>query len=152
MQFIFPLSLKKIKNWKIISLSWLYITSYSSQTGADGCICYLEYDKDRKNLEFIGMKQVKELSLVQSVHSAYNSSVNELSNCHYAAGFASVDFIIWNLLTETKVYSIPSHHTASSKMIYKLLVFFTLVPKSIFVPGLPNSMWWMAASSLLLSW
>lgn len=73
------------------------------------------------------MKQVKELSLVQSVHS-----VNELSNCHYAAGFASVDFIIWNLLTETKVYSIPAHHTASPKMFYKLLVFFTLVPKSIF--------------------
>lgn len=66
------------------------------------------------------MKQVKELSLVQSVHSAYNSSVNELSNCHYAAGFASVDFIIWNLLTESKVYSIPAHHTASPKMIYNL--------------------------------
>ncbi|PRQ45090.1 putative transcription factor WD40-like family [Rosa chinensis] len=75
-------------------------------TGADGCICYLEYDKDRKDLEFIGMKQVKELSLIQSV-SACNSFVNEPSNCHYAAGFASVDFIIWNLLTETKVFQIP---------------------------------------------
>nr|XP_011467078.1 PREDICTED: uncharacterized protein LOC101298466 [Fragaria vesca subsp. vesca] len=75
-------------------------------TGADGCICYLEYDKDRKDLEFIGMKQVKELSLIQSV-SACNSSVTKLSNSRYAAGFASVDFIIWNLLTETKVIQIP---------------------------------------------
>ncbi|PRQ45101.1 hypothetical protein RchiOBHm_Chr3g0486511 [Rosa chinensis] len=76
-----------------------------------------------KDLEFIGMKQVKELSLIQSV-SACNSSVNKLSNCHYAAGFASVDFIIWNLLTDTKVNSLPAHHIASSKMIYKILVFF----------------------------
>ncbi|KAI5334432.1 hypothetical protein L3X38_024565 [Prunus dulcis] len=52
------------------------------------------------------MKQVKELSLIQSV-STDNSSVNELSSCHCAAGLASVDFIIWNLLTETKVVQIP---------------------------------------------
>ncbi|CAL9018263.1 unnamed protein product [Prunus brigantina] len=51
------------------------------------------------------MKQVKELSLIQSV-SIDNSSVNELSSCHCAAGFASVDFIIWNLITETKMHSI----------------------------------------------
>ena len=76
----------------------------------------MEYDKDRKDLEFIGMKKVKELSLIQSV-SACNSSVTELSNSHYAAGFASVDFIIWNLLTESKVNSLCAHHIASSKMI-----------------------------------
>ncbi|XP_021812747.1 uncharacterized protein LOC110755775 isoform X2 [Prunus avium] len=75
-------------------------------TGADGCICYLEYETDRKTLEFTGMKQVKELSLIQSV-STDNSSVSELSSCHCAAGFASVDFIIWNLITETKVVRIP---------------------------------------------
>ncbi|CAB4284206.1 unnamed protein product [Prunus armeniaca] len=46
-------------------------------------------------------RNVKELSLIQSV-STDNSSVNELSSCHCAAGFASVDFIIWNLITETK--------------------------------------------------
>ncbi|CAL9009232.1 unnamed protein product [Prunus brigantina] len=75
-------------------------------TGADGCICYLEYETDRKTLDFTGMKQVKELSLIQSV-STDNSSVSELSSCHCAAGFASVDFIIWNLMTETKVVRIP---------------------------------------------
>ncbi|CAB4278416.1 unnamed protein product [Prunus armeniaca] len=46
------------------------------------------------------MKQVKELSVIQSV-STDNSSVNELSSCHCAAGFASVDFIIWSLITDT---------------------------------------------------
>ncbi|XP_024044008.1 uncharacterized protein LOC18048806 isoform X3 [Citrus clementina] len=74
-------------------------------TGGDGCICYLEYDKDRESLEFIGMKQVKELSLIQSV-SAENNSI-DLASCNYAAGFASTDFIIWNLITEAKVVQIP---------------------------------------------
>ncbi|KAK7284533.1 hypothetical protein RJT34_19280 [Clitoria ternatea] len=74
-------------------------------TGADGCICYLEYDKEMQNLQFTGMKQVKELSLIEHV-SVDNYSVNRLSN-NYAAGFASVDFIVWNLVNENKVVSIP---------------------------------------------
>lgn len=76
------------------------------QTGGDGCICYVEYDRDRKTLEFVGMKQVKELSLIQSL-SAENNSIDDLASGCYAAGFASVDFIIWNLITETKVLSGP---------------------------------------------
>lgn len=76
------------------------------QTGGDGCICYLEYNRDRKTLEFIGMKQVKELSLIQSV-SADEDSIDSLGSGCYAAGFASVDFIIWNLVTETKVLFLP---------------------------------------------
>ncbi|KAF3436595.1 hypothetical protein FNV43_RR23687 [Rhamnella rubrinervis] len=75
-------------------------------TGGDGCICYFEYDEGAQILEFIGMKQVKELSLIQSV-CAENKSVNELSVCHYASGFSSVDFMIWNLKTEMKVVRIP---------------------------------------------
>ncbi|KAJ8899021.1 hypothetical protein K2173_008844 [Erythroxylum novogranatense] len=75
-------------------------------TGADGCICYFEYDAVQQSLEFIGMKQVKELSLVRSV-SAIKDSPDEKSNCGYAVGFASTDFIIWNLITETKVVQIP---------------------------------------------
>ncbi|XP_062084393.1 uncharacterized protein LOC133790668 isoform X2 [Humulus lupulus] len=75
-------------------------------TGGDGCICYLKYGIDRQNLEFIGMKQVKELSLIQSVCSD-NNSVIDSSIAHFAAGFASVDFMIWNLKTETKVLQIP---------------------------------------------
>ncbi|GLT50571.1 hypothetical protein SLA2020_240490 [Shorea laevis] len=70
-------------------------------TGADGCICYFEYGKDRKTFEFIGMKQVKELSSIQSV------STDDLANCNYAAGFSSTDFIIWNLITEAKVLRVP---------------------------------------------
>lgn len=79
------------------------------QTGGDGCICYLEYDRDEQKLEFIGMKQAKELSLIHSVCTD-NTSVNELSSAHYTAGFASVDFIIWNLKTETKVHSLSQYH------------------------------------------
>lgn len=77
----------------------------SFQTGGDGCICYLEYDPDQRCLEFIGMKQVKELSLVQSV-SADNNCLDDLANCGYAIGFASTDFIIWNLISEAKVVSL----------------------------------------------
>ncbi|WRX08182.1 WD40 repeat - like 5 [Theobroma cacao] len=75
-------------------------------TGADGCICYLDYDKDQESFEFIGMKQVKELSLIESV-SADFTPADDLANCNYAAGFASTDFLIWNLITEAKVVQIP---------------------------------------------
>ncbi|KAK3194383.1 hypothetical protein Dsin_025693 [Dipteronia sinensis] len=75
-------------------------------TGGDGCICYLDYGSDEEKLEFIGMKQVKELSLIQSV-SYDNNSDDDLASCNYAAGFASADFIIWNLITEAKVMQIP---------------------------------------------
>lgn len=87
-------------------------------------MCYLEYDRDRKHLEFIGMKQVKELSLIQSV-SEDNDSIDDLASGRYAAGFASVDFIIWNLITETKVLSL-SPTTKAIQMLPKL---FYLVPK-----------------------
>lgn len=71
------------------------------QTGGDGCICYLEYDGDRQNLEFLGMKQVKELSLVRCV-SASTCSI-DLASGNYAIGFSSTNFLIWNLSTEAKV-------------------------------------------------
>ncbi|KAI3787476.1 hypothetical protein L1987_41973 [Smallanthus sonchifolius] len=67
-------------------------------TGGDGCMCYLEYDKFEQKMEFIGMKQVKELSLVKSFFPNDNPD--------YAIGFASADFIVWNLSTETKVAEI----------------------------------------------
>ncbi|GAB4841817.1 hypothetical protein Ancab_022553 [Ancistrocladus abbreviatus] len=73
-----------------------------SSTGGDGCICYLEYDKGQRMLEFVGMKQVKELSLIESV-SAGNYSLNESAETVYAVGFSSADFLVWNLMTETKV-------------------------------------------------
>ncbi|XP_057964983.1 uncharacterized protein LOC131155691 isoform X1 [Malania oleifera] len=74
-------------------------------TGGDGCICHMEYDRIRQNLDFIGMRQVKELSLIESV-SPDGNSVDDLGNNNYAKGFASADFIIWNLKTETKVLQV----------------------------------------------
>lgn len=63
--------------------------------------------KDQKLLEFIGMKQVKELTSVQSLFYDQDSFLDLTSNL-YATGFASTDFIIWNLITESKVYSLFS--------------------------------------------
>ncbi|KAJ4844773.1 hypothetical protein Tsubulata_003478 [Turnera subulata] len=96
----------------ISSVSSISVAKLSSSeieirsSGGDGCICYLEYGQDLHSLEFIGMKQVKELSLIESV-SATRKPPNDLANCGYAVGFASTDFIIWNLITEAKVVQIP---------------------------------------------
>ncbi|XP_038683982.1 uncharacterized protein LOC119984211 isoform X3 [Tripterygium wilfordii] len=75
-------------------------------TGGDGCICYFEYDRDHQSLEFVGMKQVKELSLIQRF-CANKDSADDLGSSKYAAGFASADFMLWNLTTEAKVVQIP---------------------------------------------
>ncbi|KAJ1412523.1 WD40/YVTN repeat-like-containing domain superfamily [Sesbania bispinosa] len=95
----------------ISSVSSVFVTKLDynqieiCSTGADGCICYLEYDREMQNLQFTGMKQVKELSLIEYV-SVDNSSRDILSSS-YAVGFASVDFIVWNLVNENKVVKIP---------------------------------------------
>ncbi|PIA37960.1 hypothetical protein AQUCO_02900069v1 [Aquilegia coerulea] len=74
-------------------------------TGGDGCICSFKYNGDWRSLEFTGMKQMKELSLVQSVSSDANSD-DDLACGSYAVGFASADFIVWNLQNETKVVQV----------------------------------------------
>ncbi|KAK1387871.1 hypothetical protein POM88_016049 [Heracleum sosnowskyi] len=64
------------------------------------------YARDHEKLQFTGMKQVKELSMVQAV--SYSSMLhNDLGSGNYALGFASAEFIIWNLITEAKVVQIP---------------------------------------------
>ncbi|ESQ46931.1 hypothetical protein EUTSA_v10027621mg [Eutrema salsugineum] len=81
----------------VSSLSVSKLTSNKAEicsTGGDGCICYFEYDKERQTLEFMGLKQLKELNLVQSVCLGY------------AAGFSSTDFMLWNLTAESKVAQI----------------------------------------------
>ncbi|XP_019422178.1 PREDICTED: uncharacterized protein LOC109331864 [Lupinus angustifolius] len=94
----------------ISSVSSVYVTKFGynqieiCSTGADGCICYLEYDKDMQNLQFTGMKQVKELTLIE--HVSVNNNSADSSSSSYAAGFASVDFIVWNLANENKVMKI----------------------------------------------
>ncbi|KAG1326107.1 WD repeat-containing protein 6 [Cocos nucifera] len=74
-------------------------------TGGDGCICNFKYDKNLQELEFIGMKQVKELSIVQSVVT--KSNCEDLVPGSYTIGFTSVDFIMWDLTNETKTIQIP---------------------------------------------
>ncbi|XP_021279955.1 uncharacterized protein LOC110413462 isoform X3 [Herrania umbratica] len=96
--------ISSVSNISVVRLSCNQIEIRS--TGADGCICYLDYDKDQESFEFVGMKQVKELSLIESV-SADFTPADDLANCNYAAGFASTDFLIWNLITEAKVVQIP---------------------------------------------
>ncbi|KAG8653335.1 hypothetical protein MANES_05G010600v8 [Manihot esculenta] len=108
---IFPLTYFKGAHG-ISTVSSICISKLSSNeieicsTGGDGCLCYFEYDQDQQSWEFIGMKQVKGLSLIQSL-SNNNSYPYDLANCGYAIGFASTDFIIWNLTTEAKVLQIP---------------------------------------------
>lgn len=94
----------------ISSVCSISITTYSGQvdvctTGQDGCICYLEYDKTFLSLDFIGMKSLKELSVVRSVFKICNSN-DHLEGQDYALGFASSDFIIWNLTAQTKVVKV----------------------------------------------
>ncbi|XP_051118553.1 uncharacterized protein LOC127242882 isoform X2 [Andrographis paniculata] len=74
-------------------------------TGADGCICYLKHDRELHDLEFIRMKQVKELSAIRSVYTTgVHSDDSAVGN--YAVGFSSTNFIIWNLISGTKVLQI----------------------------------------------
>ena len=92
------------------------------------------------------MKQVKELSLVQSV-SADNNCLDDLANCGYAIGFASTDFIIWNLISEAKVVSLSQVFIPSCVHDQTFVLFLLMLGA-----GCANSMWWMATSSFLLSW
>lgn len=58
---------------------------------------------NKVNLEFIGMKQVKELSTIQSVVTKPTTFFEDLAEGNYAIGFTSADFIMWDLRNETKV-------------------------------------------------
>ncbi|KAH7678548.1 WD40-repeat-containing domain-containing protein [Dioscorea alata] len=91
--------------------SVLIATSESKQaeirtTGGDGCICYFRCGVNKVNLEFIGMKQVKELSTIQSVVTKPATSFEDLNEGNYAIGFTSADFIMWDLRNETKTLQI----------------------------------------------
>ncbi|WOL19113.1 WD repeat-containing protein 6 isoform X2 [Canna indica] len=84
--------------------------SYSNRgdvqtTGADGCICYFKCNKILQKIEFTGMKQVKELSIIQSVFSSSNSE--DIASGNYAIGFTSVHFLMWDLANETNIIKIP---------------------------------------------
>jgi WD repeat-containing protein 6 len=53
-------------------------------------------------MEFIGMRQVKELGTVQSVYNEFQYEGTGLLGS-LAIGFMSADFVIWDLVNETKV-------------------------------------------------
>ncbi|KAJ3681314.1 hypothetical protein LUZ60_015803 [Juncus effusus] len=97
----------------ISSITSIYISESNSDdvlfrtTGGDGCICFFKYRKTVKKMEFIGMKQVKELGMLQSVFSKSDNSVEASSRATHAIGFTSADFIIWDLLNDTKILGIP---------------------------------------------
>lgn len=114
----------------------------------------MEYVKleDQKILEFIGMKQVKELTSVQSLFYDQNSFLDLTSNV-YAIGFASTDFIIWNLITEAKVLFLSlslSPHTQEYTIFSIIISFGSLT--TWMGAGITNPMWWMAAPLFSLSW
>ncbi|XP_078169265.1 transducin family protein / WD-40 repeat family protein [Carex rostrata] len=75
-------------------------------TGGDGCICLFKYQKSDQKMEFIGMKQVKELGTVQSVYSEFHYGEASLLGS-LAIGFMSADFVIWDVINETKIIQIP---------------------------------------------
>ncbi|XP_048532945.1 uncharacterized protein LOC125511579 [Triticum urartu] len=73
-------------------------------TGGDCCICFFKYGRHVKKVEFVGMRQLKELGTIQSIY-ANHASGNQLVGT-YAIGFTSVDFIIWDLENDTKLVQI----------------------------------------------
>ncbi|GJN30059.1 hypothetical protein PR202_gb18335 [Eleusine coracana subsp. coracana] len=75
-----------------------------AETGGDGCICFFKYGRSAQKTDFFGMRQVKELGTIQSIHNNV-ASVNQLCST-YAIGFTSADFIIWDLENETKMVQI----------------------------------------------
>lgn len=89
-----------------------YIASFISfhnkklvdQTGRDGCICYFVYEQNGmlKGLNFVGLKRIKEICAIDSFHNA-GHLLEDLGPNTYAIGFASADFIIWDLANEFKV-------------------------------------------------
>ncbi|TVU48646.1 hypothetical protein EJB05_08287 [Eragrostis curvula] len=73
-------------------------------TGGDGCICFFKYGRNARKIDFFGMRQIKELGTIQSIHHNLSS---ENQPCRtYAIGFTSADFIIWDLENETKMVQI----------------------------------------------
>ncbi|CAM0870973.1 unnamed protein product [Alopecurus aequalis] len=94
----------------ISTVTSVHITTSASDhveihtTGGDGCICFFKYGRDVKNIEFVGMRQLKELGTIQSIY-ADHASDNQLVGT-YAIGFTSADFVIWDLGNDAKMVQI----------------------------------------------
>ncbi|XP_030551812.1 uncharacterized protein LOC115756249 isoform X2 [Rhodamnia argentea] len=70
-----------VSSISVAHMSFNHIELHS--TGADGCICYMEYDKGLQSLNFVGMKQVVQVSCGgwRRPHSYYLGDVPEMKNC-----------------------------------------------------------------------
>ncbi|KAF3789136.1 hypothetical protein EJ110_NYTH19335 [Nymphaea thermarum] len=82
--------------------------SSHGQTGRDGCICYFVYEQNGilKGLNFVGLKRIKEICAIDSFHNGGHLP-EDLGPGKYAIGFASADFIIWDLVNESKILQVP---------------------------------------------
>lgn len=94
----------------ISSVTSVHITTSTSDhieihtTGGDGCICFFKYGRDVKNVEFVGMRQLKELGTIQSIYANHASDSQLVGT--YAIGFTSADFVIWDLGNDAKMVQI----------------------------------------------
>jgi hypothetical protein len=53
------------------------------------------------NVEFVGMRQLKDLGTIQSIYADHASDTQLVGT--YAVGFTSADFVIWDLGNDAKV-------------------------------------------------
>ncbi|XP_047083336.1 WD repeat-containing protein 6-like [Lolium rigidum] len=94
----------------ISSVTSVHITTSTSDdaqihtTGGDGCICFFKYGRYANNVEFVGMRQLKDLGTIQSIYADHVSDTQLVGT--YAIGFTSADFVIWDLGNDAKMVQI----------------------------------------------
>ncbi|KAM0926475.1 hypothetical protein ACQ4PT_003535 [Festuca glaucescens] len=94
----------------ISSVTSVHITTSTSDdaqihtTGGDGCICFFKYGRYVNNVEFVGMRQLKDLGTIQSIYADHVSDTQLVGT--YAIGFTSADFVIWDLGNDAKMVQI----------------------------------------------
>lgn len=91
---------------------------------------------------------MKELSTIRSVCTNADQQ-DDLPGSSCAIGFSSSDFIIWNLISETKVLSFLPTWSISCSFSPSLPHHKDLTYTGI---GFASNLWWMEAPSFLFSW
>ncbi|GLJ20918.1 hypothetical protein SUGI_0381750 [Cryptomeria japonica] len=79
-------------------------------TGKDGCICSYIFDddtaQDSNKLIFTGIKDVPEITMVEGVVNYINVMGDGIQRS-FAAGFTSVDFLLWDITNESELLRVP---------------------------------------------
>lgn len=70
--------------------------SLQEETGGDGCICFFRYGRNVQKIEFVGMRQIKELGTIQSIY-ANHATENQLLGT-FAIGFTSLQILSFGTL------------------------------------------------------